>query len=41
MLKKSASLPCSFGLSGLSGLSRLSRLFGCLVSLGHATKQTR
>jgi len=30
MLKKSASLSCSFGLFGLSGLSRL---FGCLVCL--------
>jgi hypothetical protein len=38
MLKKSASLSCSFG---LFGLSRLFRLFGCLVSLGQATKQTR
>jgi len=27
--------------SGLSGLFGLSRLFGCLVSLGQATKQTR
>jgi hypothetical protein len=29
------------GLSDLSRLFRLSRLFGCLVSLGQATKQTR
>jgi O-antigen ligase len=41
MLKKSASLSCSFGLFGLSRLSGLSRLFGCSVSLGQATKQTR
>jgi hypothetical protein len=44
MMKKPASLSCSFGLFGLSGPSGLfclSRSFGCLVSLGQATKQTR
>ena len=30
-----------FGLSGPSGLSGLSRVFGCLDSLGQATKQTK
>jgi len=41
MLKKSASLFCSFGLSGLSGLSGwfgLSGLFCCLTQRNQTTK---